>query len=56
MQVIDGGLVAEIVTKYEVHIYDEDNQKIVNMSFDGYSKAIKFINEYLESKKKGDNA
>ena len=54
MQVIDGGLVAEIVTKYEVHIYDEDNQKIVNMSFDDYKKARKFINEYFKSKKKGD--
>jgi hypothetical protein len=54
MQVIDGGLVAEIVTKYEVHIYDEDNQKIINMNFDSYAKAIKFVNEYLESKKKGD--
>ena len=54
MQVIDGGLVAEIVTKYEVHTYDEDNQKIVNMNFDSYAKAVKFINEYFESKKKGD--
>ena len=54
MQVIDGGLVAEIVTKYEVHIYDEDNREIVIMTFDSYKKAVEFINEYFESKKKGD--
>ena len=47
MKIYQNGKIGEIVHKWEVHIYDSDNQKIVNMQFDRMDDAKKWLNDYL---------